>query len=131
MSDSLIKLLAFILVALFLVLAIKPKNAEFAFFIGFAASAVVAVYMFSHLKSGIDEARAALDDFGVETKYFSLALKSVGLGYITSFVSDACKDAGQISLASKAELLGKAAIFLLCLPMISSILKIAVGFING
>ena len=71
-----------------------------------------------------------LSAYGVEAEYFKVALKALGIGYITSFAADSCRDAGQSALASKAELAGKCAVWMLSLPLVVSVLKIAVGFIK-
>ena len=63
-------------------------------------------------------------------QYFSVALKAIGIGYITGFIADACRDGGQASLAGKAELAGKCAVFILVLPLIASILETALGFLK-
>ena len=71
-----------------------------------------------------------LNDYGINTEYFSVAIKAVGISYISSFIADSCRDCGQSSLASKAEFAGKCAIFLLSLPMLTTVLETAVGFIK-
>ena len=71
-----------------------------------------------------------LGDNGVKTEYFKIALKAVGIAYITDFIADASRDAGQTSIASKAELAGKSAIFLLSVPVLMSVLETAIGFIK-
>ena len=71
-----------------------------------------------------------LSNSGIETEYFKIALKAVGISYITDFIADACRDVGQATIASKAELVGKTAIFLLSVPLLMSVLETAIGFIK-
>ncbi|MFQ8952752.1 MAG: SpoIIIAC/SpoIIIAD family protein [Oscillospiraceae bacterium] len=52
-----------------------------------------------------------------------MALKALGIGYITGFIADACRDGDRQALR-KAELAGKCAVFIL-LPLIASILETA------
>ncbi|MEE1277947.1 MAG: SpoIIIAC/SpoIIIAD family protein, partial [Acutalibacteraceae bacterium] len=66
-----------------------------------------------------------------EDDYMKTALKALGICYITQFAADVCRDFGQTALASKAELAGKCAIFLLSLPLVTSIVEIAVNMIGG
>lgn len=131
MSESTFKILIFVLLSLFAILILKQRSPEYAFLVSLAAGAVVVFFVLSVLKGGIEGIKSTIEDLGVDTEYFTVALKSVGIGYITSFVADACRDAGQNAMASKAELAGKGAIFILTIPMITGILKTAVGFING
>ena len=74
--------------------------------------------------------KSYIEAYGIETEYFKVALKALGIGYVTSFIADTCRDSGQTSLASKAELAGKTAIFVLSLPILVSVLNIAVGLIE-
>jgi len=67
---------------------------------------------------------------GINSGYFKTALKAMGIGYITSFVADACTDAGLTALAAKAQFAGKCAIFLLSVPLVLSILETAIGFVK-
>ncbi|MBQ6816235.1 MAG: hypothetical protein IJP26_03275 [Clostridia bacterium] len=66
---------------------------------------------------------------GVNQQYFFIALKTVALGYITQFVADTCRDFGFSAIASKAELAGKAAIFLLCVPLIKDLFNVISGIL--
>ena len=77
-----------------------------------------------------EKMQPVLEEYGIKTEYFKVALKALGIGYITSFIADACRDSGQTSLAAKAELAGKTAIFLLSVPLIISVLETAIGFIK-
>lgn len=131
MSESLFKILIFILLTLFAVLLLKQRSSEYAFLVSLAAGCIAVVFVLSFLKGKIDDIKSTIEDLGVSTEYFTVALKAVGIGYISSFVADSCKDAGQNALAAKAELAGKVAIFILTVPMVTGILKTAVGFING
>jgi len=49
--------------------------------------------------------------------------------YLSGFISDLCRDAGQTALASKAEIAGKCAIFLLCVPLSVTLLGTILEFI--
>lgn len=71
-----------------------------------------------------------IESYGIDNSYFKVALKALGIGYITAFIADSCRDAGQTALALKAELAGKCAIFLLSVPLVLSILETAIGFVN-
>ncbi len=74
---------------------------------------------------------SVIESAGVENAYMKTALKALGICYITQFAADTCRDFGQTALASKAELAGKCAVFLLSLPMVTNIVEIAVNMIGG
>ncbi len=130
MTEQLFKILAVCIIAAVLCVILKPKNGEYAIFITLAAGVMIAVTVFKNIAGTLSAVENILNGYGVETEYFKVALKALGIGYITTFAADACRDAGQTALASKAELAGKCAIWLLALPLCVSVLEMAVGFIK-
>ncbi len=130
MSGDIFKILALLLVSAILSIILKQKNGEYALLISVFAGVVTALLILRHLSSSISSIEKYIEDYGIETQYFKTAVKALGIGYITSFTADACRDSGQTSLASKAELAGKTAIFIISLPLLVSVLDIAVGLIK-
>ena len=130
MSEDIFKILAVLLVAAVMSLILKQKNSEYALFVAISAGVVTALLILKNISTPIAELKSQIEAYEVETEYFKVAVKALGIGYITSFIADACRDSGQTSLAAKAELAGKAAIFIMSLPLLMSVLEIAVGFIK-
>lgn len=130
MNEEVFKILAVCLITAVLCIILKQKNSEYSLLLSLAAGVTVGLFILKGLASPINALRQALEAYGIEIGYFKVALKSVGIGYITSFIADACRDSGQTSLAAKAELVGKCAIFLLCVPLMISILETAIGFVK-
>ena len=126
----LFKVLGLCLIASVLAVVLKQKSGEYAFLLTVGTGVIIGVFLLKNLFEPIKQLAEYLEKYGGEMSAFKVALKSVGIGYITSFVSDACKDCGQQSLALKAELAGKCAIFILSVPLILSVLETAVGFIK-
>lgn len=98
--------------------------------VALAGGAVVTLYVLKGVWTPIEYIKARLLSCGVKTEYFAVALKALGIGYVTGFIADACRDSGQASLAAKAELAGKCAIFILSVPLISAVLETALGFLK-
>lgn len=130
MSAELIKILAICLVAAVLCVVVKPKAAEYSLLISVAAGVAVSLIIIVIIAPAIKSFNNLLNSYGMETEYFNVAVKAVGIGYLTSFIADACRDSGQTTLAAKAEFAGKCAIFMLSLPLLISVLNTAVGFIK-
>ena len=130
MNADIFKILAILLIAAIFSLVLKGKSSEYAILVSIGAGIITAMLILKHLSVAISSLKAYITDYGIETEYFKVALKALGIGYITSFIADTCRDSGQTSLASKAELAGKAAIFILSLPLLMSVLNIAVGLIK-
>lgn len=124
------KILAICLISAVLAIVLKQQKGEYALMVALAGGAVVTLYVLKGVWTPIEYIKARLLSCGVKTEYFAVALKTLGIGYVTGFIADACRDSGQASLASKAELAGKCAIFILSVPLISSVLETALGFLK-
>jgi stage III sporulation protein AD len=129
-SEVLLKILAVCLIAAAVAVTLKPKAPEYAMFVSIAAAVIISGILIGAISSAINEFDSLLQKYGLETEYFKIAVKALGIGYITGFVADSCRDCGQASLASKAEFGGKCAIFILSMPLIHSLVETAVGFIK-
>ena len=130
MNNDVFKILGILLVAAVLCIVLRQKNGEYALLVSITTGIITALLILRHLSSSIDMIKSYIESYGIETEYFKVALKALGIGYVTSFIADTCRDSGQTSLASKAELAGKTAIFVLSLPLLISVLNIAVGLIE-
>ncbi len=130
MSELLIKLLGLCLVACCLAVIFKKEKSEYSLFISVAVSIIVLLYILKAITAPIQILKEKIDGLGIDANYFKVALKAVGISYLTSFIADTCRDCGQTALASKAELAGKTAIFLLSVPLTVSVLETALGFIQ-
>lgn len=130
MTEDVFKILAVCLVAAVLCIILKQKSGEYAMLVSVAAGVCIGLLILKNIAAPVNALREQLKEYNIKTEYFGVALKAVGIGYITSFIADACRDSGQTSLAAKAELAGKCAIFILSVPLIMSVLSTAVGFIK-
>ena len=130
MTADVFKITALCLVAAAFCVILRQKNAEYALLVSIAAGIAVTAVVLNNLSSPLKSFSQALGSYGIKGEYFKVALKAVGIGYVTDFIADACRDSGQTSLAAKAELAGKSAIFLLSVPLMLSVLETAVGFIK-
>lgn len=130
MTEQIFKILALCITVAALCIIVKPKNAEYALLISVAAGIIIGAYLLKSLVVPIQIIKEKLESYGIEGQYFKVALKAVGIGYVTSFIADVCRDSGQTSLAQKAVFAGKCAIFILSVPLMLSILDTAVGFLK-
>lgn len=130
MSGELIRILSLLLVSSVICIILKVRNAEYSLLVAVSAGVVVGIIILKNISPVLESFKLSISSYGIKTEYFKVALKSVGIGYITSFIADSCRDCGQSSLASKAEFAGKCAIFILSAPLMLSVLDIAIGFVK-
>ncbi len=103
---------------------------EYSLAVAACIGALIFGFVIKSIVPAMENLTRLLSGTGLNLGYFKIALKSLGICYISSFAADICRDFGQSSLAAKAELIGKCAVFLLCLPMLSAVIEIALSFIG-
>jgi len=65
----------------------------------------------------------------VHGAYLDIALRVMGVAYLSAFGAQVCKDAKEEALANVIELTGKVIILLLALPMVTGILDALLGLL--
>lgn len=123
------KILAICIITAVLAVVLKQQKGEYALMVALAGGTVVILYIIKGVLSPIEYINDRLLKSGINTEYFAVALKALGISYVTGFIADICRDSGQASLASKAELAGKCAIFIISVPLIGVVLDTALSFL--
>lgn len=67
----------------------------------------------------------------VESGYFVLLFKIIGITYITEFCSDICKDAGYSTIAGQISMAGKLTVLGISMPIITTLLELIAGLWQG
>lgn len=111
-------------------LLIKQSRPEFSFFISLSGTFIVFFICVKEVESYLSSFLGLLSDAGFSAGYFSVALKAVGIGYITEFAADTAGDSGQSALASKITLAGRTLLFIIALPVIKDLLSLAVRLVD-
>ncbi len=119
-----LKYCALALLALFCVLIMRSSKSEFA---GFASLASSIILMGAALASfsPILEYLNTLSCSTPFSEYNTILLKAMGITLAVQFAAEICRDSGESALASKLELIGKAEILLLCLPLAKELVSLA------
>lgn len=112
------------LLALMGVIILKGQKSEFAPFVSLAASVILlgaSVLTFLPVIEFVFESVGGTDF----SRYLSTLTKALGITVAVQLSADVCRDAGEGSLAAKLELVGKAEILVLCLPLIRDLITLA------
>ena len=128
MTAFLIKALSAVAICACFAVALNTQKPEYSFLLSIACGVAVILAVLDTVLPSVTRIKVLFEKADGATSYFSFALKALGIGYLTGFIADTCRDFGQSSLALKAELAGKCAIFILCVPLVSSILEAALKF---
>ena len=79
MSEDIFKILAVLLVAAVMSLILKQKNSEYALFVAISAGVVTALLILKNISTPIAELKSQIEAYGVETEYFKVAVKALGI----------------------------------------------------
>ena len=122
-------LIALIIAAVFGVL-LRQYRPDISLLLITATAVIALAVVLTALIKPFDTIIQRLEGHGIELSYFKIALKALGIGYVTSLSADICRDAGQTTLATLSEIVGKCGIFILSLPLVIKIIDLALGFIK-
>lgn len=121
---SLYQLIGLALLAAVLGFLLKPLSPRMALFpplFGGVALLVYALTRYAEPLSLLSDLAAV----GGLSDALGAILRMLGIGLLTAFTADVCRDLGEGTLASRVELCGRAEILLLCLPFLSELLSLA------
>lgn len=121
---EILKISVLCLISAFLAVLLQGHKKEYSFLLSVAAAVTVFYSVLSKLTGPILGFLETVKNSGTDISYINICLKALGIGYITEFIADTCRDFGQSSVAAKAELLGKCAVLLLCIPVLKQILEL-------
>lgn len=116
--------------AAFSAAAIKKHTPEISAALAVSAGAVILILLLTNISPIISGIGSYLSRAGMDGTYGTVLIKTVGICFLCQFTSDACRDAGQSSLASKVELASKISVILTALPLFENILNVSVGLIS-
>ncbi len=126
---EILKIPALCLITALICIIFKGNREEYSFVLSVSVSVLILGILASYISSVISELNA-ISENGETDKYIKLAVKVLGISYVTVFSANTCRDYGQTALASKAELAGRCAIAVLGLPLIKNVLDLALGFLE-
>ena len=112
------------LIALFAVLLLRAQKSEFSGIVSLAAGILLLGAAVVTLTPTLELVGDLIEGTGFKANLTAL-VKALGITLAVQFTSELCRDAGESSIASKLEFIGKAEILLLCLPLINELLSLA------
>ena len=118
-----IKVVLIGLVAVFAVLLLKVGKPEFAMAVSLGACVLILLFAGGTLTTVIEELRTLFEYVKLPEGYLSILLKILGISYLAEFGSALCKDAGQAAIAGQIELVGKLAILVISMPVVTSLFE--------
>lgn len=103
-------------------LAVKAYRPEFSLYISIACGVILFMTVISQFSDILSVVSDIFSRSGYTDSYFTILLKILAIAYLTDFISQICRDAGENGIASKTEMAGKIFILYAALPVFTSIL---------
>ena len=120
---NILSIISIALVSVIIINLVSKYNTDFSIVATVVAGIVLLVSIVGYFTDIIDKFEDIVTLTGINNDVFSVVLKIVGLGYVTQFSSDICRDFGVVSIAQKVELAGKIAIFAVALPIVMGMIN--------
>lgn len=129
MSDVL-KIIAICTVALITALFLKQNKSELALAVILSGAVIVAVMILGNLQNVKQDVDDILNEAKIDSGVLKTTFKALGICFVTSFASGYCKDFGHGLLAVKIELAGRVSVIALTLPIVKTIVQMALELIG-
>ncbi len=110
---------------------IKKTLPEYSVAINLAAGAILIFSFISAVSPAVFYIKSLIEKSGITSENEIILFKTLGICIITQFICDACKDAGENSIAAKVEMGGKFMVLLTAIPLFESIFKAAVNLMGN
>lgn len=110
-----------LLLALCLVLLLRNNRPEMALVFSICAAVFFFIYALADLTAVFLWFRELCAQSAF-APYMTVLVKALGIGLLTGFLAEICRDVGEGTLCRAAELCGKGAILLLALPLMKEFL---------
>ncbi len=108
-------------------MAMKQGKAEYATFVSFAGSILIA-WIALRLLQGIT---GSLERFErilrIDRDYIVLLTRMIGVTYLSEFAASLCRDAGYSAVAGQIELVGKLSILTIGMPIVLALFELMVS----
>ena len=112
----------FCLIGVIISVLLKQYCSEHSVMTAAAVCVVVAGAAVAMLGGPLDRIRDIFSQSGVSGDYIELIFKAVSICFITNISSEICRSSGETAIASAAEMWGKAAVTVLCIPVLEDII---------
>ncbi len=117
------------IVAAFLALLLRRQQKEMAVLLGISASLLLFMYALADVGKVLVYLKDTADVGGVREEA-EILLKALGIAAMTQITTDICKEAGETAMAGQVEMVGKAEILLLSLPLLTKLLGVVQEFLS-
>lgn len=112
------------IVSSILALTLKKYSPQISILISITAGVIIFMMAIPQLKIVLDMFHSISQNVDINKIYISIVLKIIAIAYIAEFGVQICKDAGENSIASKIEFVGKVLIMVVSAPILVALMEL-------
>jgi len=127
---DLIQLCSLAVCTVFCLLLLRRTEPESAMVLRIAAGLLLALAALSRIQPVISAVSVFFKQSGEAGETAAVVLKGVGIGLLTQFAADICRDTGESALAGRVEFVGRVALTVLAVPLFTKLLTLALECIG-
>ncbi len=118
-----LKIICVVIAGVILAIKLKGIGSPLWVYLSMALSIFVMGYIIVRLTFVIDFLEKILEDIGMESGYFEILIKILGISYLCEFASNICKESGFIAAAGQIEIGGKITMMVMSIPILMAIVQ--------
>lgn len=120
---SFFKIICGVVIGVLLAIKLKSLNSPLWVYLSLALSIFVLFYILNRLGFVLDFLDDVMGDIGLESGYFEILIKIVGISYLCEFASNICRESGFLAVASQIEIGGKMTMMVMSMPILMAIVE--------
>lgn len=118
-------LIALCIITALLALTLRGQRPEFAMLLSLGCGIFVLLALMRQMKEIITGLEKIMSGLSEQSDLTAIILKALGICIVAELGSQCCRDAGEAAIAAKVELVAKAALVLMSMPVFTSLMETA------
>lgn len=125
-----LRLIGFCLLAASMVLVLRQMHPQTAGLLSVAFGVLLVMMVLPGVQTYIEEIQRFLAQLNLDTQYYRILLKAMGIVLVTQLAVQFCQDMDAPSIARRAEFLGRVALLGVALPVFMTLTQMAVDVLR-
>ena len=125
-----IKFIGIAICTLFCAMFIREYNKTFAAILSLIGVTTMFLLASNSISVIINQLLKLSQNYSYSYNYIELMLKVLGITLISQFISDLCRENGEIALSSVVLLISKVTVIIIILPLFEAVLNIIIGLVK-
>lgn len=121
--NELFKIICAVIMGVLLAVKLKGMGSPLWVYLSISLSVFVLAYIVNRLSFVMDFLDEVMNGIGLESGYFEILIKIVGISYLCEFTSNICRESGFLAVAGQIEIGGKLTMLVMSMPILLAIVE--------